>query len=381
MKLTGGNVSSVATPAGTKPAGLEIEYNHDLDVSEPFLSAYPSIRLALKDQRLLDAFTYFDITARSHKRSFQLLGLWSLVLGLVPLVLSAIRMAVGEPAFSRVAEINVAAELCGVASVCIVLWTRRKRHRVLWCLAVFWRERLRQWHFQKFLDGRLIGLLVSDRAQYDQELDRRWGELQQNFHDGYGMMVEFMRFASRGGDFFHEVSEYADHQIAKLVFDALWTLRFEHQLRYSRRKIEPEGEQAGFSLEERTALSETVASVTLAGAILMSALAFVVSGAHVFAFSSWLPWEPLTMTRSLGGTALLLAVISAASRAYRAGFTLPDESESYEEYCDRVRELKAVFKSLSNENEKLRELEQLEEEAAAELRRFLRMKTRATFVS
>ena len=86
------------------------------------------------------------------------------------------------------------------------------------------------------------------------------------------------------------------------------------------------------------------------------------------------------MTRSLGGTALLLAVLSAASRAYRAGFTLPDESESYEEYCDRVRELKAVSKSLSNENEKLRELEQLEEEAAAELGRLHRMKTRATFV-
>lgn len=83
---------------------------------------------------------------------------------------------------------------------------------------------------------------------------------------------------------------------------------------------------------------------------------------------------------AIGGMALLLAVISAASRAYRAGFTLPDESESYEEYCDRVRELKAVFNKLSNENEKRREMEQLEEEAAAELRRFLRMKTRATFV-
>ena len=113
----------------------------------------------------------------------------------------------------------------------------------------------------------------------------------------------------------------------------------------------------------------------------MSALAFIVSGAHVFPSSSWLPWEPTAVTRALGGVSLLLAVLSAASRAYRAGFTLPDESESYEEYCDRVRELKAVFKSLSNDNEKLRELEQLEEETAAELRRFLRMKTRATFVS
>ena len=382
-KLSVNLASTNLTPGGntTNPPGLETKYNHDLDVAEPFLVAYTPIRDALRDQRLLERFDFFDTIAKEHKRSFESLGLWSLVLGVVPLVVAALRMAVGEPAFSRVTEIGVIGEVSGVASVCIALWTRRCRHRVLWCLSCYWRERLRQWHFQKFLDGGLIGLLVKDRPAYDRELDRRWAELEQNFHDGYGMMVEFMRYASRGSDFFHPVTEYADHQTANQVFSALQTLRFEHQLRYSRRKIEPEGEQAGFSLEERTTLSETVASVTLAGAIVMSVLALVVSGTQVLALTSWLSWEPIAMTRSIGGIALLLAVASAGSRAYRAGFTLPDESESYEEYCDRVRELKAVFTSMPNDTEKLSELEQLEQEAAAELRRFLRMKTRATFVS
>jgi hypothetical protein len=365
----------------TQPAGLEIEYNHDLNPSEEFLTGYPSIRDALKDDRLPNAFSQYDRLAQAHKRSFQLLGIWSLGLGLAPLLLAAVRLMIGEPAFSKVAAIEVVAELCGVASFVIIFWTRRKRHRVQWCQATFCRERLRQWHFQKFLDGELIGLLAASKDQYQQELDRRWGELQQNLRDGYGMMVEFLNLASRGNDFFHPANDYADPALATQVFTALWTLRFEHQLRYSQRKIEPEGEAVGLALEERTSFSETVATMTLAGAILMSVLAFIASGAHVFDFGAKLGWQPLVVTRVLGGVAMFLAVLSAASRAYRAGYTLPDESESYEEYCDRVRELKAVLLRASDDHEKLRLLEGLEEEAAAELRRFLRMKTRATFVS
>jgi hypothetical protein len=86
------------------------------------------------------------------------------------------------------------------------------------------------------------------------------------------------------------------------------------------------------------------------------------------------------MSRQLSGSALLLAVFSAASRAYRAGYTLPDESESYEEYRDRIRECKALFDNATSDQEKFRQLENLEAEAAAELRNFIRMKMRATFI-
>jgi hypothetical protein len=198
--------------------------------------------------------------------------------------------------------------------------------------------------------------------------------------DGYGMMIEFLAADSHEGDLLHPVTEYTNQSIANAVFDALWTLRFEHQLGYSRRKIDPDGEAEGLALEERTTLSETVASVSLAGAITMSVLAFLASGAHMVERAAYLPWDHLAITRCLGGTALLLTVLSAGSRAYRAGFTLPDESESYEEYCDRVRESKAVFRHASGFPQKLRELQRLEQETAAELRRFLRMKRRATFI-
>lgn len=361
-----------------EPPGLKIEYNHDLDVSEAFLAAYPSIREGLKDERLLETFNYFDGKAKAHKRSFHLFGLWSLILGSVPLVIAAVRMVVGEPRFAHLAVGYSAAELCGVASVCFVLWNRRKRHRVQWCQAVFCRERLRQWHFQKFLDGPLIEKLVKNKTEYETELNRRWVQLEASFHDGYGTMMEFTRSATRENNFYHKAVDYSDTGIAQIVFDAMNTLRFEHQLRFSQRKIEPEGEQAGLALKERTTVSETIASLTLVGAVLISALAVFVSGADWLTVG--LPWDPLSITRCLSGTALLLAVISASSRAYRTGFTLPGESESYEEYIGRIRELKAMFKIVSSNREKLNQLEDLEEEAAAELRRFLWMKTRATFL-
>jgi len=361
-----------------EPPGLIIEYNHDLDVSDDFLVTYEPIRNALKDDRLLKRFNYFDAKAKSHKRSFHLFGLWSLLLGSVPLVIAAVRMVMGEPRFAGIASAYLLAELCGIASVCLVLLNRRKHHRILWCQAVFCRERLRQWHFQKFLNGPLIEKLVKNKTEYVSELNKRWANLEQNFHDGYGTMMEFTRFASRENNLYFNLANYSDQTVALMVFDAMQVLRFEHQLRFSQRKIEPDAEQNGLALKERTTVSETIASVSLAGAVLISALAALGSGAHWLHFT--LPWDPLSFTRSLAGTALFLAVISAASRAYRAGFTLPDESESYDEYYGRIRELKAIFKVVPNDNERLRQLEALEEEAAADLRRFIRMKTRATFL-
>jgi hypothetical protein len=360
--------------------GMALEYNHDLNVSEAFLAGYPLIRDLLKDQRLLEEFNSFDAIAKSNKRSFQILGFTSLVLGMFPLLISAVRMVTGEPIFLTITALGVVADSCGAVAIALVLWIRLRRYRAKWCQAAFCRERLRQWHFQLFLDGQLISLSQPQRVEFERVLGRRWSKLQQNFRDGYGMMTQFVNFSSHGDDFFHEQTQYTDAVLAKETFDALMTLRFEHQLRFSRRKIEPDGQESGLTLPERTTISETIATATFAGAVLTSAIAFMLSLDQLIP-SLRRPMADLNSTgRVLAGVALFLAVLSAASRAYRAGFTLPDESESYDEYCDRVRELKATFRSVASDEDRLRQLRHLEEESASELRRFLRMKMRATFL-
>ena len=302
----------------------------------------------------------------------------SLILGVLSLESAALQMTLGgipeglRPLWS-------AAEAGGLIAAFLMIWERVKRHRFQWCLAVFCRERLRQWHFQKFLDGKLISRVATDPAAYDQELDKRWNYLQESLRDGPGMMNEFK--SNTENDFFHTPSGYSDSEVVDLVLESLRTLRIEHQLGYSNRKLELEVEGTGLALQERTSWSETVASSSLAGAVLISALSILlpITRPEWFAAHNFSSSAP-DLGRILGGCALMLAVLSAASRAYRAGCTLPDESESYDEYCDRIREVRLVFKNIPDTKNRLRQLERLEEEAAAELRRFLRMKSRATFI-
>ena len=372
---------AVSGMGGTQSPGMEIEFNHDLNLPDEFLNGYPMIRSLLKDDRLLNRFNDYDGQAKSHKKSFHRLGLWSLTLALLSLGAAAVRLLVSEETFSHYPVIAMAAEFAGVLSVVFVLWGRWKGHRAKWCVALFLRERLRQWHFQMFLDGRLMDLFLTKPDMFESELDARWHDLQQNFRDGSGMMNAFVRSATHQGDFFHEPSDFTNDSLAESVLRALWILRVEHQLRFSRRKTAPGGEGASLALQERTSWSETVASTSLAAAVVVCAMAFVVSLFHFWPVGGHgAAWATVQLSRELAGSALALAVLSAASRAYRAGYTLPDESESYEEYCDRIRELQAGLKSVPEDREKLKKLVQLEEEAAAELRRFLRMKLRATFI-
>jgi hypothetical protein len=239
---------------------------------------------------------------------------------------------------------------------------------------------LRQWHFQKFLDGALLSLLPGKLAEFQDEMDRRWQVLRQELRDGFGMMTAFLHHGSGSAGFFHHYSEYSDLHIAKLAWEAMWTLRFEHQLRFGERKIEPQGERAGLALEEQSSLSESVASLSLFGAVVVGVLAFASSVPQLIPELGLGAGSDEAYSRILAGSALLLAFISAASRAYRSGYTLPGEKESYEEYRNRVSEVKAVAESIDGLAAKFRQMERLEEEAVAELRRFLRMKMRATFV-
>jgi hypothetical protein len=371
---------SMGKPAITSQAlhGMEFQYNHDLDVSDEFLANYKDIQHALKDRRLIGAFESYNARAALHKKWFERLGLISLILGILSLESAALQMTLGgvpkglRPLWS-------AAEAGGLIAALLMIWERIRRHRFQWCLAVFCRERLRQWHFQKFLDGRLISLLATDPAAYDKELDKRWINLQESLRDGPGMMNEFK--SNTENDFFHTPSVYADSELVPEVLESLKTLRVEHQLGFSNRKLESDADGSGLALQERMSWSETVASFSLAGAVLISALSVFlpITRPEWFAARNFSSSGP-NFARILGGFALMLAVLSAGSRAYRAGCTLPDESESYDEYCDRIREVRLVFKSLPESEDRLQQLKRLEEEAAAELRRFLRMKSRATFI-
>lgn len=354
--------------------GQGITYNHDLKVSAAFLNAFPLIKGLLVDERLINWFDVFDADAKRNKRRFQSLGFISLILGSLALITAAVRAMLDEQLLRKFVRAELGFEACALVSVGLVVLIWLRQYRAKWCWAMFCRERVRQWHFQLFLDGQFVGLYAHNRSAFDDEFDRRWNRLMESLRYGFGELSAFVHSASRDRDFLHDRTDYDDERLAATVCDALQVLRITHQLAYSRRKAEADG---GESLNMQTHISEQVAAVTLGAAVLLTGIGFFTS---IWALATEPAWETIAM-RGLGGMALVLVVVSAASRAYRAGFTLPDELENYEEYCDRLREIEAVFQRLADPVGKLRQLEELEEESAAELRRFLRMKMRATFVS
>ncbi|MBZ5620579.1 MAG: hypothetical protein LAQ69_17915 [Acidobacteriia bacterium] len=349
-------------------------------MSEEFLAQNAVIRDALKDQRLLEMFAHYEAEAKSCKRSFQALGFGSLVFATISLLSVALSVLLGNSLASAYGLWGALLEFGSVTSIILLVLNRIGRYRVRWCQAVFCRERLRQWHFQKFLDGALMSLLPGQPAEFKAEMDRRWNILRQNLRDGYGMMTAFVHHRSGARDLLHHPSRYSDPHVATISWDAMCILRFEHQLGYGERKIEPQGELVGLALEEQARLSESVANLSLFGAVVAGALAFALSLRQAFPALGVSSPSNEDYSRILAGSALLLAVISAASRAYRAGYTLPDEIESYGEYRNRVSEIKAVCENVTSAEDRFRQLERLEEEAVAELRRFLKMKMRASFV-
>lgn len=372
--------ASLPSEESRTPPGLSNEYNNDLFVSEDFLLSFKSFADALVDQRLNKAFLFYDAIARKHKTAFNRIGFWSLIFALVTLVTAAASVIAGEPVTERLGIFGLALDCGSVLAIILILWNRLARHKARWCLALFCRERLRQWHFQLFLDGDLVSKIATAPSEFQMELNKRWGILQQSLHDGYGTMTSFMHHGSHESDFFHKRSTYSTSLLATGVLEAMWTLRLDHQLRFCQRRIEREGEDAALTLNERAEFSDVIASSSFAAAVIVGAFGVLLSIAHTWHTVGPVFQHFAVISRVMAGIALVLTVISAASRAYRTGYTLPSELESYREFCDRVREIKAVYENSELATEKFRQLEQLETEAIAELRRFLRMKLRATFV-
>jgi len=372
------------------PPGLTVEYNHDLDVNADFTRQFQPVGKLLRQPVVLDLFYRYEREAKNYKRRFHLLGMLSLVSGTVALICVALELLVAGLGKHSPGLATVIIELVALASFCLLLIARVRCYRTRWRIACFARERIRQWHFQLFLDGELVeGLaktpstvIISGKPgapnNATDELTRRWREFTENLKSGAGSLDDFLHDSAAPARMFHPVTPYRDPDIEGRVSCALATLRFNHQAQYSRRKIAHESPTAALSAREHHHWAESVASITLLLAVLAPAAQLVVLLAHSLRLiedtKTWHTW--------LFAAALVLAVLSASVRAYRTGLTLPEEIESYEEYVTRVGELRELFLLPGGTMEhRSAVLKDLEIEAARELRRFLVLKGKATFIA
>ena len=299
------------------------------------------------------------------KARFHAIGMSALILGtmsLLGVVVELVMMGRGE---HLQVGASFAVEVAALLAVGLAAFSRATGIRTRWLFACFARERTRQWHFQLFNDGRLVERLVRNEPGAERAISRHWEAFQESLKHGSGTLTEYMR---RGASrHFHSRTPYSDESIAAEVFDALEILRFRHQLQYGQRRI-------ASAMSDRAQWADIAAGIALFAAVALPSLHLLamIMDRDGHGFYSAGP--------TLSAAALGFAVLSASIRAFKSGYTVPDEIESYEEYVRQIDGLYVLMSAAQSNQERGDVLWQLETEAAEELRRFLRIKSRAAFL-
>lgn len=355
-----------------------LPYNHDIDVEPTFAARFPGIASLLRHERLITLFKQYDAIAKSRKARMQLLGRLTLVLTLFSLLgVIGELLAVALHAHPHYI-LAVVIELLALSAFVCVLVNHRQHNRSKYLLACFSRERLRHWFFQLFLDGEFVSRIATDHDAVAAELDDRFATFREHLRNTDGLLLDYLDSLTRRSSLLHKPSAYSSQAIASEVCSALSVLRLDHQARYPRRKIAEDPNDQQVSIREQNNWAETVARISLMIAVAIPVLQLLVICWRLFGATSM----------NLESTHLILlalavgfAVISATARAYCAGMTLPEELDSYTHYIAHVDAIRAVYNDTSDTDTKLSCFLELEVEAERELRRFIRMKQRATFLA
>lgn len=351
-------------------------YNHDLDVDDAFAGRFPAIRRLLVQPKVVEEFKRFDATAKLQKRRFHTLGAVSLVLASAALLGLCFQLLLAAYGMHVPPFMHVGSDVAALAAFAIALGLRLAKTKHRYLHACFARERIRQWHFQMFLDGTLVGSALRDEPNAKQELARRWERLCDLFKNLDGAVQDFLARPHAASELYHPVSPYADRELGAQIMAALRTLRVDHQVQYPERRIAAEQTDHALSLKDHFEWSEVVARVTLVSAVALAASGIVLSILNLCNLV-----VPAHLVPTLAISALASTVISAASRAYQAGFTVPAEIDSYLETAAQMDHLRTRFLD-ANADVSVQQtvLRDLEIAAASELRRFVSIKRRATFL-
>jgi hypothetical protein len=358
----------------------QVAYNHDIDVSPAYAASFPLIQDILRDKALIQAFHLEDTKARADKNHFLKLGAIAVVLGVLPLLCDPLVVGLEFSSWPLLL-VALVAEACGVASLVLIILARTKGYRDRWRRAMFARERMRQWHFQLFLDGPFIQLASTNPKEFREELARRWAQFRESVSATHNALQTFTDDHYHDSDLYTPPAPYTDPAVADEVWRALSEIRFRHQIGHAGIQLDPDGAGQFLPAPKKREFLEAVAGGSLLAAIGVTVAFFGVDSA--IGLCRALNWndalfQPVPML--LLRFAMFFTALSAGSRAFKAGLTLPEEMESYDYYRAEVLQLSRLYAAAASAEQKLEVLADLEREASRELRRFLKMKARATFI-
>lgn len=354
------------------------KFNHDIFPGEEFTKAFPSLSWILSADVEGEAFRKHDALAKSHKFWWYTLGRTSLFLTVVVLLAIVGELVVYALGLKPPAEITATIEITALIAVLLLVIDHFLHNKPFYLYHCFCRERIRHFRFQAFLDGGLLTLGTTDPDAAKTQLEGRLQhKLLADLDSGEGALESFVARTSSESQLLHPLVKYEDADIGMNVFEALDALRFRHQAQYPRRKTAVASVDRSLSMMDQYHWAEVVGKVMLASALILPAtqvtlLALDFSGA-------WPP--PKWLTILLFGASIGAAIVSAGARAYCVGLTLPDEVDSYAQYVARIDHLQDMATKSKSLKEKQACLLELELEAERELRRFLQMKMKASFIA
>lgn len=362
--------------------------NHDLDLGESDIKNYPFIKGLLRDEELIKAFKLHDALARKAKSWFHGLGVAALILGMVGLILALAEIVSPGfhlPTWSR--GMSLSGPCCAVVAIVIYWIMQLCRFREKWLSALFVRERIRQWHFQRFMDGKLVSDYadMTTRHQAQNEFGRRWQTFYTSISKDPGAAMDsYLKRKEEHPKWDHPQSAYPNAPVAGEVFQALSSIRFEHQIQFSIKKTLASGHEITLAPNERDRISEWLARSTFIAAIICAAVQTLVFGYQAMQDDNAHITHLHEAGLALNALAVLFAILSAGIRVYRTGYTLPAESESYQHYLDLCEIYEREWTARAYDPLTLAldtaELRNIETEAYRELKRFLTIKRAASFL-
>ena len=201
--------------------------------------------------------------------------------------------------------------------------------------------------------------------------------LKEEFRNLTGARQLFEKANSASDRLFFTPTVYSIAKIAEAVHDALKHLRVDHQLSYVERRLDEEPDDRPLALKEHVHWSEAVSKWCLTAALIIPALQL-----FLVAIAEDVTRAPTaTVHICLSTFAVAMACVSAGVRAYQAGTGAEAEIDSYEIYMSHLESIREEFLRTKNDSRGMvLALRDLELASERELRRFLKIKRKASFL-
>lgn len=354
------------------------EYDRDLNPREDsFLRTHQDWRAVLSNSEVIIRFVAANDLALSMKASYHRWGVVATVLLAASLLSALIKIGLAAIGLAPGLVLTAAPPTLGLCGLGVLLWMARRRIKTRWLHAVFVRERIRQWWFQRLLDGHQTSIALADG--FDVAFGSAWQSLSAQLADDKvgATCAEYLK--QPPGMLNWNVTPYEDATKWEEASALLLQLRVQYQQDFIKTRTTGEGVAVAESPHRRALRAERIEQLVLrvtCALVAVSAAALV-----VHALGSKSEWSQAFHTAELvaESLALLSLVVFGFARAVELGFQSQREHESYVYYETHVSSIRNRCSASRDPAIRMQLAAELEVAAQEELKRYMLIKTRGQF--